>query len=85
MRDLDEGEKHVIKKLKIKAYDMDDVTNLGIGKVMREVFSYFNKKGNIHPIHCSFDIDGIDPAFVVQTGTRCRGGLTDREAHYIMR
>jgi arginase len=31
----------------------------------------------------TFDIDGIDPAFAPGTGTRAKGGLTYREAHYI--
>lgn len=37
------------------------------------------------PIHLSFDIDGIDPSFVPGTGTRVRGGLNDRESHYIIK
>ena len=37
------------------------------------------------PIHLSFDIDGVDPTHAPGTGTRVRGGLDYREAHYIIK
>jgi arginase len=61
LRHLDDGEKRLIAKHNIKAYDMDAVTGLGIGQVMKEIFEYFGEDGKEHPIHCSFDVDGIDP------------------------
>ena len=85
LRHLDKGEKEVIRESGIRAYDMDTITGIGIGQVMTEIFEYFSQDGEEHPIYCSFDIDGIDPQFVMQTGTRSRGGLTDRESHYILR
>jgi arginase len=85
LRDIDEYEKKVLRKHNIKVFDMDDVTELGIGKVMEEINKYFNADGKTHPIHISFDIDGIDPIYAPQTGTKSRGGLTDREAKYILR
>mmetsp|Transcript_59 Transcript_59/g.53 ORF Transcript_59/g.53 Transcript_59/m.53 type:complete len:334 (-) Transcript_59:318-1319(-) len=85
LRDMDEFEINMIKKHNVKVYDMDAVTEKGIGKVLEETFEYFNKDGKTHPIHISFDIDGIDPFYAPQTGTRARGGLTDREAHLIIR
>jgi arginase len=85
LRDMDEFEKNMLKKHNIKVYDIDDVTELGIGRVMNEIIEYFNADGKDHPIHVSFDIDGIDPIFAPQTGTKSRGGLTDREAKYLLR
>jgi arginase len=85
LRDMDSYEKMMLTKHNIKVYDIDDVTELGIGKVMQEITEYFNADGKDHPIHVSFDIDGIDPMYAPQTGTKCRGGLTDREAKYILR
>ena len=85
LRDIDEFERKMLKKHNIKIFDMDDVTELGIGGVMKEVISYFNSDGKDHPIHVSFDIDAVDPAYAPQTGTKARGGLTDREAHFILR
>jgi len=85
LRDIDDFEKKMLRKHNIKVYDMDDVTELGIGQVMKEILAYFKADGKDHPIHVSFDIDGIDPMFAPQTGTKARGGLTDREAKYILR
>jgi arginase len=85
LRDIDEFEKNMMRRHNIKVYDIDDVTELGIGKVMEEILEYFNADGKKHPIHVSFDIDGIDPIFAPQTGTKARGGITDREAKYILR
>jgi len=85
LRDIDDFEKRMLRNYKIKVYDIDDVTELGIGRVMEETLQYFNADGKRHPIHISFDIDGIDPRYASQTGTKSRGGLTDREAKYILR
>jgi arginase len=35
------------------------------------------------PLHCSYDIDAVDPVLAPATGTAVRGGLTFREAHYV--
>jgi len=85
LRDIDAFEKENLTKHNIKVYDIDDVTELGIGQVMKEIQEYFNADGKTHPIHISFDIDGIDPIYAPQTGTKARGGLTDREAKFILR
>lgn len=113
LRHLDKGEINFLRDNNIKHYDMDLVTEKGIGRVMFEIFEYFNSDGknfrnsndnyseyldkNVYasfqnnpnllkyPLHLSFDIDGIDIAYVQQTGTVCRGGLTDREANYLIR
>jgi agmatinase len=37
------------------------------------------------PLHVSFDVDALDPAFVPGTGTPVPGGLTTREALAILR
>eukprot|EP01041_Mallomonas_annulata_P002860 gene2860-5622_t len=79
LRDLDPGEKAIIKKLGIKTYTMYDVDKYGIGHIMEECKKYFSTKN----IHLSFDIDAVDPFFAPHTGTAVRGGLTFREANYI--
>lgn len=87
LRSVDKDEAEFLHKFNIKHYDMDCVTEKGIGRVMNEIFDYFGKTSDDanYPIHISFDIDGCDIDFVKQTGTICRGGLTDRESHYILR
>ena len=85
LRDLDAEEKKNLKKHKIKCFTMHEVLKFGIGDVLRQSFEYLNKDGKPHPIHISFDIDGIDPIYAYGTGTKARGGLSYAEALYIMR
>jgi arginase len=80
LRDLDEFEKVMIKKLGIKAYTMYDVDRIGIGRVMAEIEEYFKEKQHIH---LSYDIDALDPVFAPHTGTAVTGGLTFREGNFI--
>jgi arginase len=85
LRDLDASERCKLAEENIKMYDMDDVTEKGIGRIVAEIIDYFNQDGKVHPIHISFDIDAIDPIYAPHTGTKARGGLTDREAHLLIR
>ena len=81
LRDVDPGEKAIIQELGIRAYTMSDVDRLGIGGVMSEVTGYFEERDM--DIHCSYDIDAIDPFWAPHTGTGVPGGLTLRESHYV--
>jgi hypothetical protein len=36
------------------------------------------------PLHVSYDIDAVDPALAPATGTAVPGGLSFREAHYVV-
>jgi len=82
LRDLDAGEKRFIRSLGIKAFTMMDVDRLGIGQVMERAVDHLCLRRQ-RPIHLSFDIDSVDPAFAPSTGTRVQGGLSYREAYYI--
>lgn len=79
LRDVDAGEKAIIRKLGIKAFSMTDIDRLGIGNVMDECLSYLGDRS----IHLSFDIDAIDPFYAPHTGTAVTGGLTFREGNYV--
>ena len=48
-----------------------------------EAMQYLEK--NCSCLHVSFDMDAIDPSEAPGTGTPVRGGLTYREAHFIMK
>ncbi len=85
LRDLDPAEKINLKKHKIKHFTMHEVLKYGLGEVFRMTMKHLNKDGREHPLHISFDVDGIDPTFAYGTGTKSRGGLLYREAHYIVR
>ncbi|KAI8912572.1 hypothetical protein EDD86DRAFT_201725 [Gorgonomyces haynaldii] len=80
LRDVDAGEKKILKENNIKAFSMHEVDKYGIGKIMEMTFDYL---GRDTPIHLSFDVDAMDPSVAPATGTPVRGGLTFREGHYL--
>ncbi|KAJ1939428.1 Arginase, catabolizes arginine to ornithine and urea [Linderina macrospora] len=82
LRDVDAGEKAILRKHNIKAFSMHDVDRHGIGKVVEMALDHVNKDRTL-PVHMSFDVDALDPSVAPATGTPVRGGLTFREGHYI--
>jgi len=82
LRDVDPGEKGLLKKYNIKCFSMTEVDRYGIGEVMRMAIDHVSPKRD-RPIHLSFDVDGIDPSEVPSTGTTVKGGLSYREARYL--
>jgi len=82
LRDVDEGEKRILKQHNIKAFSMYEVDKYGIGKVVDMALDHVNPNRD-RPIHLSFDVDALDPSVAPSTGTPVRGGLTFREGHYI--
>ncbi|KAF7967523.1 hypothetical protein HWV62_34016 [Athelia sp. TMB] len=82
LRDVDAGEKKILKENNIKAFSMHEVDRYGIGKVVEMALDHVNPNRDL-PIHLSFDVDALDPSVAPSTGTPVRGGLTFREGHYI--
>ena len=82
IRSIDSEERKLMKSWGVTVFSMTDVDRLGIGKVMEATMAHLFKSGE-RPLHLSYDIDAIDPHFAPSTGTRVRGGLSYREAHYI--
>lgn len=80
LRDVDRGEKKILKENGIKAFSMHDIDKYGIGRVMEMALAWI---GTDTPIHLSFDVDALDPMYAPSTGTPVRGGLTLREGDYI--
>ncbi|KAJ5584459.1 Arginase [Penicillium hispanicum] len=80
LRDVDRGEKKLLREHNIKAFSMHDVDRHGIGRVVEMALAHI---GNDTPIHLSFDVDGLDPQWAPSTGTPVRGGLTLREGDFI--
>jgi len=81
LRHIDFHEKKNIVEAGIKAFSLHEVDKYGIGKVMEMAMAHL---GTTQPIHCSFDIDAIDPVVCPSTGTRVAGGLTYREACFLL-
>jgi len=82
LRHLDDGERKLLAKSSVHYYSMQQIDSLGIGQTMIKALKDIDPENN-RPIHLSFDIDACDPLIAPGTGTKCRGGLTYREAHYI--
>jgi arginase len=83
LRDIDPTERIWIKKYGIKAFTMYDIDHYGIGQVMDKTFDHLLKDNPDRPLHLSYDIDAVDPILAPATGTKVRGGLTYREAHFV--
>jgi arginase len=82
LRDVDDGEKRVIRELGVKAFTMSDVDRLGMSRVVDEALGIVADGEN--SVHVSFDMDGVDPQEAPGVGTPVRGGITYREAHLLM-
>ncbi|KAF2402461.1 Ureohydrolase [Trichodelitschia bisporula] len=80
LRDVDRGEKKILREHGIRAFSMHDIDRHGIGKVMDMALGWI---GSDTPIHLSFDVDALDPMWAPSTGTPVRGGLTLREGDFI--
>ena len=67
----------------MRYHTMAEIERRGWPAVMERVIAEASEEGR--KIHISFDIDVLDPAFTVATGTPVPGGLTMREAITIVR
>lgn len=68
LRDVDAGEKRILRENGIKAYSMHDVDKYGIGRVVEMALDHVNKERK-RPVHLSFDVDALDPTVAPSTGT----------------
>src|SRR6202790_4678799 len=57
LRDVDEGEKRVLRELGVKAFTMADVDRLGMNAVVGEALAIVAEGEN--SVHVSFDMDGV--------------------------
>lgn len=81
-RDLDPGEKELIRRLKIKVFTMHEIDRLGMPRVMEEAISIVSKETD--GVHLSLDLDGLDPHDAPGVGTPVIGGISYRESHLAM-
>lgn len=81
-RDLDQGEKDLIKAHSIKVYTMHEIDRLGMTQVMEETIVYLEKRTD--GVHLSFDLDSLDPLEAPGVGTPVIGGISYRESHLAM-
>lgn len=81
VRDLDDGEKELIKEKNILTFSMSDVRALGLKEVLRSTLNHLEHTDGLH---LSFDVDSIDPMEVKGTGTKVPGGLFTSEVIMFM-
>lgn len=80
-RELDPGEKDLVKAMGLCVLTMSDIDRRGVASVMHEAFTVAQGPGFVH---LSFDVDVCDPEIAPGVGTPVRGGLSYREAHLAM-
>ena len=81
-RDLDPGEKILMKKAGVTVFTMSDIERQGFPAIIRQVIVFFKTHADM--VHVSFDMDVLDPMFAPGTGIPLSGGLTNREALLLM-
>jgi len=81
VRSLDEGERALLRELGARVYTMSDVDRIGVERAIRESLEHVAGTGFVH---LSFDMDVVDPEIAPGVGTPVRGGLSYREAHFVL-
>ena len=81
VRDLDGGEKRLMREAGMTVFTMKEIDQLGIPRVAEATLA---RLGSLPRLHLSFDADVLDPEVAPGVGTPVAGGLTYREAHLLM-
>ena len=78
-RDIDPGERELIKKLGVRFFTMREIDERGMRACMDDAIAIAS--GGTAGYAVTFDVDALDPGDAPGSGTLVRGGLTYREAH----
>ena len=78
-RDIDPGERELIKKLGVRFFTMREIDERGMRACMDDAIAIAS--GGTAGYAVTFDVDVLDPGDAPGSGTLVRGGLTYREAH----
>jgi arginase len=79
VRDLDPGERDLLKLAGVKVFSILKIDQLGLFQVMQQAIEIASV--NTDGIYLSFDMDALNPVYAPGVGTAVQGGLTYREAH----
>ncbi len=82
VRDVDDEERNNLRDSGVRAFSMHEIDRRGIAAVTDEALALAG--AGTAGIHLSFDIDAVDPRFAPGTSVPKDGGLTIREAHFVM-
>jgi arginase len=78
-RDIDDGERELIRKLGIRFFTMREIDERGMTACMDDAITIASRGTGGYAV--TFDVDVLDPGDAPGSGTLVRGGLTYREAH----
>jgi arginase len=81
-RDVDRGERELIRKLGIRFITMREIDERGMSACIDEAIEIVSRASGGYAV--TFDVDVLDPGDAPGSGTLVRGGLTYREAHLAM-
>ncbi len=82
VRDLDPGEREILKKSGVTVYTIREVDERGMRDVVNDAIRIAGD--GTAGIHVSFDLDVVDPEDAPGVGTPLGGGISYREAHLAM-
>ncbi len=77
LRDTEPQEDYLIRQNRVKVFTTDEINNLGIDKIGREILIA------VEPcdfIYITFDVDSMDPTISRGTGTPAPNGITEKQA-----
>jgi len=80
-RQLDRGERALVKEMGVRVYTMSEIDERGIAVCMDEALA--RAHDGTAGFHLSFDLDSLDPLEAPGVGTPVPGGLTYREGHLV--
>lgn len=81
-RDIDRGERELIRELGIRFFTMREIDERGMSACMDEAIAIASRGTAGYAV--TFDVDALDPGDAPGSGTLVRGGLTYRESHLAM-
>ena len=81
-RDIDPGERELIRKLGIRFFTMREIDERGLATCIDEAIAIASQGSGGYAV--TFDVDVLDPGDAPGSGTLVRGGLSYREAHLAM-
>jgi arginase len=81
LRDVDLGEKRLLREQEIEVFDMRYLDEVGVREAMRMALDDLDPETHVH---VSLDLDFLDDSIAPGVGTPVRGGPTYREAHLCM-
>ena len=81
-RDIDSGERELIRKLGMRVITMREIDERGMSACVDEAITIASKASAGYAV--TFDVDVMDPGDAPGSGTLVRGGLSYRESHLAM-